>query len=165
MFENGLTNKHCKLTKLSLDNCSLTHECIHSLRKALQDERCQLTDLDLEYNAIGDKDARELFENGLTNKHCKLTKLSLNECSLTHECIHSLCKALQDERCQLTDLDLRYNAIGDKGARDLFENGLTNKHCKLTKLTLEGCSLTHECIHSLRKALQDERCQLTDLRL
>ena len=166
LFENGLTNKHCKLAKLSLEFCSSTHECIQSLRKALQDKRCRLTDLDLAGNKdIGDKGARELFENVLTNKHCKLTKLSLRKCSLTHECIQSLCKALQDERCQLNDLDLSVNAIGDEGARELFENGLTNKHCKLTKLSLANCSLTHECIHSLCKALQDERCQLTDLRL
>ena len=165
LFENGLTNKHCNLTKLSLMLCSLTLECIHSLCKALQDERCQLTDLDLGFNAIGDEGARELFENGLTNKHCNLTKLSLVYCSLTHECIPSLCKALQDERCQLNHLDLTHNTIGDKGARELFENVLTNKHCKLTKLNLVNCSLTHECIHSLCKALQDERCQLNDLDL
>ena len=165
LFENGLTNKHCKLTELNLEECSLTHECIPSLRKALQDERCQLNHLYLKQNAIGDKGACELFENGLTNKHCKLTKLSLTKCSLTHECIHSLCKALQDERCRLNDLYLGLNAIGDEGARELFENGLTNKHCKLTELSLEFCSLTHECIQSLRKAQQKERCQLTDLRL
>ena len=165
LFENGLTNKHCKLTNLTLANCSLTHECIQSLCKAPQDERCQLTDLDLSFNAIGDEGARELFENGLTNKHCKLTNLTLANCSLTHECIQSLCKALQDERCRLDDLHLGLNAIGDEGARELFENGLTKKHCKLTKLSLEFCSLTHECIQSLRKALQKERCQLTDLRL
>ena len=166
LFENGLTSKYCKLTKLSLQKCSLTHECIRSLCKALQDERCQLNHLYLGENTISDKSARELFENGLTNKHCKLTKLSLNECSLTHECIKSLCKALQDERCRLNDLDLVGNEdIGDEGARELFQNGLTNKHCKLTKLSLEFCSLTHECIQSLRKALQKERCQLTNLRL
>ena len=153
------------LTSLSMPACHFTDECIPSLCKALQDERCQLTDLILGNNAIGDEGARELFENGLTNKHCKLTKLSLEFCSLTHECIPSLCKALQDERCQLTDLDLGDNVIDDKGARELFENGLTNKHCKLTKLTPEFCSLTHECKRRLRKAQQKERCQLTDLSL
>ena len=165
LFENGLTDKHCKLTKLKLERCSLTHQCIPSLCKALQDERCQLAVLHLCSNAIGDEGARELFENGLTNKHCKLTKLKLMFCSLTHQCIPSLCKALQDERWQLSYLDLSQNAIGDEGARELFENGLTNKHCKLTKLGLVYCSLTLECIHSLRKARQDERCQLTDLNL
>ena len=113
------------LTSLSVRNCSLTHECIHSLCKVLQDGRCQLSDVNLTSNAIGDEGVRELFENCLTNEHCKLTKLNLRLCILTNICIPSLCKALQDERCQLTDLDLSTNAIGDNGARGLFENGLT----------------------------------------
>ena len=165
LFENGLTNEHCKLTKLNLKGCSLTKQCISSLCKALQDERCQLTDVDLGYNVISDGGARELFENGLKNEHCKLTKLKLEKCSLTNQCISSLCKALQDERCQLTDLDLRRNVIGDEGARELFENGLKNEHCKLPKLSLGSCSLTNQCIPSLCNALQDERCQLTDVHL
>ena len=163
LFENSLTNEHCKLTKLNLDGCSLTNQCISSLCKALQNERCQLTDVNLSFNDIGDKGARELFENGLTNEHCKLTKLSLWYCSLTNQCISSLCKALQDERCQLTDVNLCMNVIGDEGARELFENGLTNGHCKLTELLLTDCSLTDQCIPSLREALQDERCALTKL--
>ena len=93
-----------------------------------------MTHLDLSINDNCDKGARELFENGLIHEYCKLTKLSLEECSLTHQCIPSLCKALQDERCQLTSLDLICNAIDGEGVRELFENGLTNKHCKLTKL-------------------------------
>ena len=165
VFENGLTNEHCKLTKLHLARCSLTNQCIPSLCKELQDERCQLTDADLTGNVIGDEGARELFENGLTNEHCKLTKLILDDCSLTNQCISSFCKALQDERCQLTDVDLTGNVIGDEGARELFENGLTNEHYKLKKLFLNGCSLTDQCIPSLREALQDERCALTELRL
>ena len=163
LFENCLENELCKLTKLNLGDCSLTNQCISSLCKALQDARCQLTDVNLSCNDIGDKGARELFENGLTNEHCKLTKLSIWYCSLTNQCISSLCKALQDERCQLTDVNLGFNKIGDKGARELFENGLTNGHCKLTKLILWHCSLTDQCIPSLREAQQYERSALTNL--
>ena len=165
LFENGLTNEHCKLTKLHFANCSLKKKCIRSLCKALQDERCQLTDVNLSFNAIGDEGARELFENGLANEHCKLTKLLLDDCSLTNQCISSLCKALQDERCQLTDVTLRHNAIGDEGARELFENGLPNEHCKVTKLSLRHCSLTNQCIPSLCNAMKNERCQLIDVDL
>ena len=164
VFENGLTNEHCKLTKLRLSNCSLTNQCISSLCKALQDERCQLTDVNLENNAIGDQGARELFENGLPNEHCKLRMLFLSRCSLTNQCIPSLCEALQDERCQLTDMDLSENDIGE-GASELFENGLPNEHCKLRTLFLDDCSLTDQCIPSLREALQNERCAFTELSL
>jgi hypothetical protein len=79
-----------------------------------------------------------------------------------------LCKALQDERCQLTLLSLSNNAIGDEGVDMLFEDALMQEHCKLTELNLDECSLTDQCIRtvpSLCKALQDERCQLTNLSL
>ena len=106
-----------------------------------------------------------LFEKALTKEHCKLTNLSLHCCSLTDQCIAKLCNALQDERCRLTNLTLENNAIGDKGARMLFENVLTKEHCKLTKLDLSKCSLTDQCIPSLLEALQDEHCGLVKLQL
>ncbi|CAB3999040.1 NACHT, LRR and PYD domains-containing 14-like [Paramuricea clavata] len=165
LFEDALTNKHCKLTELDLSECSLTDKCIASLRKALQDERYQLTVLFLGNNTIGDKGACMLFEDALTKEHFKLTELDLSRCLLTDKCIPSLCKTLQDERCQLTVLLLADNVIGDKGACMLFEDALTNEHCKLTGLNLRLCSLTDKCIPSLCKALQDERCQLTELSL
>ena len=165
LFKDGLTQEHCKLTKLNLGDCSLTDRCIPSLCKALQDEHCALADLSLNHNDIGDTGACMLFEDGLTQEHCKLTKLNLDRCSLTDQCIPSLLKALQDKHCRLTDLTLRFNATGVKGACMLFEDGLTQEHCKLTKLDLDGCSLADQCIPSLCIALQDERCQLTDLTL
>ena len=169
----------CKLTKLTISGSySLPDHCTAKLCNALQDERCQLTDLtltrggmvftlycNLEDNVIGDKEACMLFEDGLTKEHCKLTKLDLSYCSLTDQCVPSLCKALQDEVCRLTDLSLRGNDIGNKGASTLFEDALTKEHCKLTKLNLERCSLTDRCIPSLLKALQDEHCGLDELRL
>jgi Ran GTPase-activating protein (RanGAP) involved in mRNA processing and transport len=155
----------CKLNRLVIIKCELTDRCIPTLVKALQDERCQLTYLSLVDNAIGDKGACMLFEDALTKEHCKLTDLDLDRCSLTDRCIPSLCKALQDERCQLTDLSLAYNAIGDKGARMLFEDALAKERCKLTRLGLAKCSLTDECIPSLCKALQDGQCVLTRLLL
>ena len=163
LFEDALTKEHCKLTKLDLSKCSLTDRCIPSLCKALQHERCQLTYLLLGFNAICDEGACMLFEDALTKEHCKLTELNLMKCSLTDRCIPSLCKALQHERCQLTHLSLRHNAIHDEGACTLFKDVLTKEHCKLTKLNLSSRSLTDRCIPSLCKALQDERCKLTEL--
>ena len=136
VLSDTLVNGLRGLTSLSMGGCLLTHKCMHNLCKALQDERCQLTDVDLGVNEIGDEGARELFQNGLSNEHCKLTKLSLPYCSLTNQCIPSLCNALENERCQLTNLAIGQNAIGDAGARELFENGLTNEHCKLKTLVL-----------------------------
>jgi Ran GTPase-activating protein (RanGAP) involved in mRNA processing and transport len=153
----------CKLNRLDIIKCELTDGCIPTLVKALQDERCQLTYLTLVDNAIGDKGACMLFEDALTKEHCKLTDLQLDRCSLTDRCVPSLCKALQDERCQLTYLSLVGNDIGDKVACMLFEDALTKERCKLTGLRLAICSLTDECITSLCKALQDGQCVLTRL--
>jgi Ran GTPase-activating protein (RanGAP) involved in mRNA processing and transport len=160
---DSLTKGLRNLNKLDVRKCSLTDRCIPTLVKALQGERCQLTDLSLWNNALGDKGARLLFEDALTKEHCKLTKLNLDECSLTDRCIPSLCKALQDERCQLTVLSLGHNAIGDEGVGMLFEDALTKEHCKLTELNLLQCSLTDQCIPSLCKALKDGQCVLTIL--
>jgi hypothetical protein len=76
-----------------------------------------------------------------------------------------LCKALQDEHCQLTVLLLGNNAIGDEGVGMLFEDGIINENCKLTQLNLDRCSLTDGCIPSFCKILQEKRCQLTILSL
>jgi hypothetical protein len=89
-----------------------------------------------------------LFEDVLRKEHCKLTGLNLYKCSLTDQCIPSLCKALQDEQCQLTLLSLSNNAIGDEGVDMLFEDALMQEHCKLTELNLDECSLTDQCIRT-----------------
>ena len=158
-----VTEGLCELNTLDVRGCKLTDRCIPTLVKALQDERCQLTDLSLAKNTIGDEGAGMLFKDALTNEHCKLTVLNLEQSLLTERCIAGLCKALQDERCQLTVLSLWNNAIGDVGACELFEDALTKEHCKLTELNLKGCWLTDECIPSLCKALQDGQCVLTRL--
>ncbi len=165
LFEDALSNEHCKLTELNLTYCSLTDYCIPSLSKALKDECCKLTVLSLGLNPITDCGARTLFEDALSNKNCKLTKLNLSETLLTDRCIPSLCKALQDECCKLTVLSLWRSDIYDDGACMLFEDALSNEHCALAELDLTNCSLTDRCIPSLCKALQDEHCKLADLSL
>ena len=164
LFRDCLTKEHCKVTKLCLNECSLTDQCIVSLCKALEDERCQLTVLSLGGNTlIGDKGADMLFCEGLAREHCKLTEMRLNNCSLTSKCIPSLCKALQDERCQLNVLSLHKNAICDEGASMLMEEALGKEHCKLNQLDLDYCALTDQCIPSFCKALQSKYCVLTKL--
>jgi Leucine-rich repeat (LRR) protein len=131
-----LTKGLCKLNRLDINKCELTFRCIPTLVKALQDERCQLTDLSLGNNAIGDEGVGMLFEDALTKEHCKLTELNLSKCSLTDRCIPSLCKTLQDEHCKLTKLWLRSNnftANGWKVLRDIKNY----KSCKARGLQIE----------------------------
>ena len=165
LFENALAKENCKLTQLNLGQCNLTHICIESLYKALQDKHCKLTVLSLEWNPMTDEGAKKLFKNALATKNCKLTQLYLGQCELTDQCIPSLCTALQHKRCEVTLLSLERNRIIDKGATNLFENALTNENCKLTELNLELCSLTDQCIPSLCMALQNEHCKMNVLSL
>ena len=156
-FENGHAS-HLEILDLS---CISGLFWPSKLFEALNNGNCtELTCLYL-HNVNLNKSGSALFDT-LTKGLRKLTKLDVRKCSLIDRCIPTLVKALQDEHCQLTDLLLWDNAIGDKGVCMLFEDALTKEHCKLTKLHLSDCSLTDRCIPSLCKALQHERCQLTD---
>ena len=159
-FVNG-HGSHLK--KLHLSSNKFCHSS--EVFKMLNSEYCpKLAQLRLSGNAICDKDAKILWD-ALTTRLRKLTTLDVSRCMLTNQYIPSLCKALQDEHCQLTGLSLGDNKIGDKGARRLFKKALKQEHCKLTKLCLDRCWLTYRCISPLVEALQDERCQLTVLSL
>ncbi len=165
MLFNTLIKGPRKLTVLHLSECSLTGRYVPALVKTLQGEHCQLVQLSLGGNEIANEGVRLLVDNVLTKEHCKLTDLDLAYCSLTRQCISTLCKALQDKRCELNVLSLGDNDIGDKGACVLFKDALTKKNCKLTELRLDRCGLTDKCIPTLCKTLQDERCRLKTLRL
>ena len=163
LFKDALTSEFCKLTHLNLNDCQLTSQCMPDLFKALKDERCRLTSLRLDGCKMSEKDVFTLFEDVLVSEHCKLAMLELNDIPFTTQCMSSLCKALQDERCQLTDLSLGHYTITEEVACMLFTDAITKEHCKLTLLILYGCKMTDKCIPILRTALQHERCRLTRL--
>ena len=162
---NTLIKGPRKVAELRLLNCSLTSQCVPTLVKTLQGERCKIIKLSIRQNDIGDEGVRLLCENALTEENCKLTDLLLDNNSLTERCISHLCKALQDERCKLNVLSLSENQIGDEGACVLFEDGIRKEHCKLTELHLVDNCLTDKCLPSLCKALRYERCRLTNFSL
>ena len=165
LCDNFLTKEHCKLTHLSLRRCSITHGSISKLCEALREEHSELRTLDLSDNLITDEGACMLFEDALTKEHCKLNELNITTCFLTHLCIPTLSRTLQNKHCKLTKLRLTDNAIRDEGVCELFESALTNEHCVLTELSLTRCSLTDKCISSLYKTLRNERCVLKELNL
>jgi Ran GTPase-activating protein (RanGAP) involved in mRNA processing and transport len=161
---NFFGNRHAsQLGELTLNDNRIYSHQISKLCDVLNSRHCpNLTVLNLENNSIADEGAMVLCDT-LTKGLFNLNALNVCECQLTDQCIPKLVNTLQDERCRLTVLSLNDNAIGDKGACMLFEDALTNKHCKLTELSLKGCSLTDPCIPSLCKALQDGHCVLTTL--
>ena len=165
LCDNFLSKEHCKLTHLNLYMCSITYRSISKLCEALCGEHSELWTLNLSGNPITDEGACMLFKNALTKEHCKLSELNIRTCSLTHLCIPTLCRTLQNEHCKLTNLILDQNAIRDEGVCELFESAVTNEHCKLTELSLAECSLTYKCISSLCAALRNEYCVLRELNL
>ena len=156
-------NRH-SLKELNLDYCSLTTESIFCLVEVLSDEHCEIINLRLRRNEIGDEGVRMLcgvFRQG----QCKLDVLNISICSLTHECMPFLSEALADEKCSITDLSLIGNGdVGDEGVGMLF-SGLIVGQCSLTKLDLRRCSLTEKCVTALCEALGNENCRLTNLKL
>ena len=120
-----------KLTHLFLGRCFfLTIFGIPSLCRLISDERCNLAVLSLEGNKyITDIGLHILCKTALTKEHCKLTKLSLFNCSLTDGCIPELRETLQDEHCTLSELVLgncKFTKIGKNSLRQLE----TLEHCR-----------------------------------
>uniref|UniRef100_A0A8C4T866 Uncharacterized protein n=1 Tax=Erpetoichthys calabaricus TaxID=27687 RepID=A0A8C4T866_ERPCA len=70
----GLRSENCKLEHLGLSECGLTSGCCSALSLALSAPHSPLTDLDLNYNQLGDSGVDQLCE-GLRSENCKLEHL------------------------------------------------------------------------------------------
>ena len=165
LFKDVLTSEFCKLTHLDLGFCRLRGQCMPDLFEALKDERCRLTSLTLDECMMSEKDLVTLFEDVSITDHCKLAVLELKDIPFTTHCMSSLCKALHDERCQLTKLSLGECTMAEEVTCMLFTDAITKENCKLTQLIIWHCWMTDKCIPILRTALQDERCRLTRLQI
>ncbi|KAG2460393.1 NLRP3 protein, partial [Polypterus senegalus] len=148
---------------VSLWSCGLTSGCCVALSSALSAEHSRLTQLELNDNNLQDSGVRLLCE-GLRNRNCKLEKLGLNSCGLTSGCCGALSSVLSDEHSRLTELWLGGNNLEDSGV-DQICDGLRSPNCKLEKLGLLSCHLTHECCEALSSVLSDEHSCLTKLEL
>ena len=159
----ALVKVKSKVTNLSLSKCSLTSECASWLAKVLSDKNCEITNLTLDENEIGDEGVCVLCPALIKSK---LTLLSLNTCSLTSECASWLGDVLSDENCEITHLTLADNDIGDEGVHVLCDALLTiTKRSKLEMLKLTGCSLTEKCTTDLSQVLTCGFCGLHSLSL
>uniref|UniRef100_A0A8C4XBS6 Uncharacterized protein n=1 Tax=Erpetoichthys calabaricus TaxID=27687 RepID=A0A8C4XBS6_ERPCA len=159
----GLRNPNCKLQILEVESCGLTTKGCEFLSLTLSSEYSQLQELDLESNTLKDSGAIWLCE-GIRSPHCKLHRLRLAFCQLTHECCKSFSSALSVEHSLLMELELEGNELGDEGVNLLCE-GLRKPNCKLEKLWLDKCGLTSGCCGDLSSALCTEHSRLTELHL
>ena len=158
----ALVTVQSKFTKISLENCSLTCRCASWLANVLSDENCEITDLILRGNDLGDEGLRVLCPALIQSK---ITKLSLERCSLTSECASYLANVLIDEKCEITHLSLSYN---EKVMKVYVYCGALMTITKLSKLEvlfLSQCSLTDNCTTALFEVLSYGFCGLKHLRL
>ncbi|XP_067092276.1 protein NLRC3-like [Osmerus mordax] len=132
-----------------LNDCNLSERCCEALASALPSS--DLTELDLNYNNLGDS-GMKLLSAGLGNPLCKLETLRLSGCHITEEGCASLGSALKLTSF-LRQLDLSNNDLKDASMK-LLSAGLGNPLCKLQTLRLSDCHITEEGCDSLGSVLK-----------
>ena len=157
-----LNHNHTRLTSLALfTNLSMTDEDLSDMCSFFDDKNAshleklhlnwnisdisklcevfnnnrgkELRELTLKSYTICNKDSTARLWDTLCKELCNLNKLNILLGSfLTALCIPKLCNALQDERCQLTDLSLT-----DLSLKDIM---LNRNHCPSCNALLESCT-------------------------
>ncbi|XP_078421476.1 NACHT, LRR and PYD domains-containing protein 3-like [Cetorhinus maximus] len=155
-----LRNPGCKIQKLDLGYNDLTGSCAEDLASALSTNR-SLTDLNLDYNKLGDSGVNLLSE-ALRDPDCKIQKLGLKDNNLTDSCAKDLASVISTNQ-SLTDLDLGANPLGDSGVK-LLSVALRNLGCKIQRLGLKDNNLTDSCAKDLASVISTNQ-SLTDLDL
>ncbi|KAJ8272508.1 hypothetical protein GJAV_G00089960, partial [Gymnothorax javanicus] len=88
------------------------------LASVLRSPHSELRDLELRDNELQDSGVTALSA-GLEDPDCKLQRLGLSGCRVTHRGCDSLASALRSNPSHLRELDLRYNHPGESGVRAL----------------------------------------------
>ncbi|XP_067307384.1 NACHT, LRR and PYD domains-containing protein 3-like isoform X2 [Pseudorasbora parva] len=162
-FTAGLQDTECRLESFNVKNCGVTEAGCVSLSSALSLNPSHLKVLDLSWNKIGDSGVKHLCA-ALERVQCALEILKLDKCGMTEKSCTALALALSSETSSLTHLDLSINDLQDSGVKKLCV-GLHNPHCKLEKLGLSNCNVTHEGVVSLTEALKSNPSHLKEIRL
>uniref|UniRef100_A0A8C1HA01 Si:ch211-213a13.2 n=1 Tax=Cyprinus carpio carpio TaxID=630221 RepID=A0A8C1HA01_CYPCA len=124
-----LKNPQFKLEILHLCGCSITEKQCLILTSALCLKPTHLRELNLSQNKIENKGVNHLCDI-LKNSHCKLERLSLNDCGITD--VSSLIQSLAETKALqfLKELDLSKNKIGD--SKQQLSDVLRDSNCKLS---------------------------------
>ncbi|XP_048012887.1 NACHT, LRR and PYD domains-containing protein 12-like isoform X2 [Megalobrama amblycephala] len=123
-----LMNPQFNLEKLDLNKCNITEEQCVILTSALKSNSSHLRELDLSRNIIGNRGVKHLCVI-LMDIHCKLERLSLQECGITD--VSSLTQSLTDSKALqfLKELDLSFNKLGD--SKQWLSDVLQDSNCDL----------------------------------
>uniref|UniRef100_A0A3B1IU98 NACHT LRR and PYD domain-containing protein n=1 Tax=Astyanax mexicanus TaxID=7994 RepID=A0A3B1IU98_ASTMX len=132
MISGLLEDPRCKLEKLQLEYCSITEEGCAALVSALKLNPSHLRELYLNHNKPGDSGVK-LLSDLLKDPHFKLEKLKLWRCDLSDNNCATLASALSSNSSSLRELNLGFNKLQDSGVK-LLCAGLKSSHCKLQEL-------------------------------
>uniref|UniRef100_A0A8C1XRI7 Uncharacterized protein n=1 Tax=Cyprinus carpio TaxID=7962 RepID=A0A8C1XRI7_CYPCA len=134
-----LGSTQCKLEKLHLCVCSITEKQCLILTSALKSNLSHLRELDLSGNKIENTGVKHLCDV-LKDSHCKLERLSLNDCGITEVAVLAQSLAENKALTFLKELDLSKNNIGHskKQLTDVLRDS--------------SCNLSLEKEHSLWRA-------------
>ncbi|XP_016420240.1 protein NLRC5-like [Sinocyclocheilus rhinocerous] len=123
-----LGSSQCKLDKLHLCGCRITEKHCFILTSDLCSNLSHLRELDLSGNKIENKGVQILCDI-LNNSHCKLERLSLNDCGITD--VACLAQSLAETKVLLflKELDLSNNKIGD--SKQQLMDVLQDSNCEL----------------------------------
>ncbi|XP_073729791.1 ribonuclease inhibitor-like [Misgurnus anguillicaudatus] len=151
-----LRDKHCKLKKIQLCECSIKVKQCEILTAALRSNPSYLRELSLSNNKI--KNGVKHIGDLLKDPNCKLENLELRNCSLIDEDYSSLISS------SLKRLYLSGNELGDAGVKNLCVL-LRSSETKLETLELCGCSITEKQCADLSAALRSNLSYLRELNL
>ncbi|XP_041657948.1 NLR family CARD domain-containing protein 3-like [Cheilinus undulatus] len=147
----GLKDLLLTLEMLRLSVCNLSERSCGALSSVLRSQSSSLRKLDLSNNDLQDSGVTQL-SSGLKSPHCRLDSLSLSGCLVSEEGCSSLASALSSS-C-LTELDLSYNHLGERGEK-LLSALQEAPDCRLKTLRLD-----HGGQHRLKPGLKKYACKL-----
>ncbi|XP_062408303.1 NACHT, LRR and PYD domains-containing protein 3-like isoform X2 [Sardina pilchardus] len=163
LLSKGLSSPHCRLHKLSLQNCGIGEEGFKALASALRSNPSHMRELWLRENKAGDSGVKHL-SSFLEDPNCKLDTLGLNGCRIGEEGFTALASALRSNPSHMRDLGLRGSKAGDSGVKHL-SSFLEDPNCTLEKLGLQNCSIGEEGFTALVSALRSNPSHMRQLGL
>ncbi|KAM9436756.1 NACHT, LRR and PYD domains-containing protein 3-like isoform 1-T2 [Clarias gariepinus] len=164
MLCDCLMSPHCKLQTLGLAGTNFSEQSCELMASVFQSANSHLNELDLGCNKDIKDSGVKLLSAGLISLQCKLEKLRLDRCDLSHESCEALKAALQSPGSCLRKLDLSYNNLGDSGVQHLCD-GLTHPNCNLELLDLSYNTLGHSGVTLVSTGLMNPDCKLKSIRL